>query len=97
MAESPARNTGEPAKGWSPGPAVSHRRLVALRARYRSSGIRTISRSPSTSPWVSFLRRVLGSSPAKPVRGLTVGAEAYNPLNRGNTAREVGLEPGSGP
>ena len=33
MAESPARNTGELANGWSLGPAVSHCRLVALRAR----------------------------------------------------------------
>src|SRR5881394_1711724 len=55
MAESPARNTDELAKGWSLVPAVSHCRLVALRARYRSSGIRTISRSPRISPCVSCL------------------------------------------
>src|SRR5439155_16150535 len=53
MAESPARNTGERANGWSLGPAESHSRLVALRARYRSRGIRTISRSPYLA--VSFV------------------------------------------
>src|SRR6478672_649489 len=55
IAESPSRNTGELANGWSPAPAARYRRLVALRARYRFRGIRTISRSPSSSPLVSSL------------------------------------------
>ena len=55
IAESPTRNTDERANGWSPVSARRHCRLVALRARYKSSGIRTISRSPTNSPLVSCL------------------------------------------
>src|SRR6185503_11103679 len=55
MAASPTRNTGELVKGWSPGPVLRQGRLVALRARYRFRGIRMISRSPTSSPFVSCL------------------------------------------
>ena len=61
---SPTRNTGERANGWSPVPVWRHCGLVALRARYNSSGIRITSRSPSISPFAFHLDLVDGAVPS---------------------------------
>src|SRR4029453_3807285 len=81
IAESPSRNTGVLANGWSAGPERRHRRLVALRARYRSSGMRTMSRSPRTSPWVSSL--ILSMKRSIDCATLGKVARSHTPSNLG--------------
>ena len=83
IAESPSRKTGAAASGWSL-PDSRQRRLVAFLARYTSSGIRMISRSPTSSPCVSALTLSMNRS----IDCATLGnwSRSHAPSNDGGIA-----------